>query len=189
MVLTLHSATRWPGNGLLAHWSQLPAVSRILSHWKVRPPLSPVRLLHPVKVQGPQQRLVCPLNAPKSSGSTSSPIFYVNLYILYVYVYILCIFHVTEPRNRSTTLAASSYCFWEVRPSIRPATLCVFCKDLLKKDKELGGKCKPEQLAMRGSIVRVKQKFLYTFTLKADASSAMQVLWTHEIFLKLSFKL
>ena len=120
MVVTLHSATRWPGNGLLAHWSQLPAVSRILSHWKVRPPLSPVRLLHPVKVQGPQQRLVCPQSAPKSSGSTSSPIFYVNLYILYVYVYILCIFHVTEPRNRSTTLAASSYCFWE-SPSVHTA--------------------------------------------------------------------
>ena len=54
------------------------------------------------------------------------PVFYVNFYILYVYKSISCIFHVTEPRNRSTTLAASSYCFWEVRPSIRPATVLSF---------------------------------------------------------------
>ena len=114
-----------PAAGSVSHPVSLK-VRPLLSPVRLPLLLSPVRLLHPVKVQGPQQRLVCPLNAPKSSGSTSSPIFYVNLYILYVYVYILCIFHVTEPRNRSTTLAASSYCFWEVRPSIRPATVLSF---------------------------------------------------------------
>ena len=108
-----------PAAGSVSHPVSLK-VRPLLSPVRLPLLLSPVRLLHPVKVQGPQQRLVCPLNAPKSSGSTSSPIFYVNLYILYVYVYILCIFHVTEPRNRSTTLAASSYCFWE-SPSVHTA--------------------------------------------------------------------